>query len=116
LQRNDLDVFGLELADPELFAGLSREEKSILENRVRYDGYIRREKERLERLKPFESRPIPSDFPYGRIAGLSHEVVEKCTRKRPRTLGEAARLPGVTAAAIAIISAHVARGREPARR
>jgi tRNA uridine 5-carboxymethylaminomethyl modification enzyme len=94
---------------PEAFESLSPEERSFLESRVRYDGYIRREKERLERLKPFDSRPIPADFRYAGLPGLSHEVVEKCTRKRPRTLGEAARLPGVTPAAVAIISAHVAR-------
>ena len=94
---------------PEAFEGLSPEELSYLESRIRYEGYIRRETERLERLKPFDSRPIPEDFRYAGLPGLSREVVEKCTRKRPRTVGEAARLPGVTPAAVAIISAHVAR-------
>jgi tRNA uridine 5-carboxymethylaminomethyl modification enzyme len=77
---------------------------------VRYSGYIRREKEKLERLKPFEARAIPTDFDYSGIAGLTREAVEKCSRRRPRTVGEAARIPGVTPAAVAIISAHVARG------
>lgn len=111
LQRQDLDVARLESYDPETFASLSREEKSILENRVRYEGYIRREKERVERLKPMESRRIPEAFDYSAISGLSHEIVEKCSRRRPRTVGEVARIPGVTPAAVAIISAHVARGR-----
>jgi tRNA uridine 5-carboxymethylaminomethyl modification enzyme len=109
LQRKDLSPNGVATLAPEAFEGLSPEERSFLESRVRYDGYIRREKERLDRLKPFDSRPIPEDFRYAGVPGLSHEVVEKCTRKRPRTLGEAARLPGVTPAAVAIISAHVAR-------
>jgi tRNA uridine 5-carboxymethylaminomethyl modification enzyme len=109
LQRNDLSSNRVAALVPEAFESLSPEERSFLESRVRYDGYIRREKERLERLKPFDSRPIPADFRYAGLPGLSHEVVEKCTRKRPRTLGEAARLPGVTPAAVAIISAHVAR-------
>ena len=60
------------------------------------------------------ARPIPEGFFYAGVPGLSREVVEKCTRKRPRTIGEAARLPGVTPAAIAIISAHVARSGAPA--
>jgi tRNA uridine 5-carboxymethylaminomethyl modification enzyme len=111
LQRQDLDVFRLEGYAPELFAGLTREEKSILESRVRYDGYIRREKERVEQLRAIEGRRIPEGFDYKAVSGLSHEVVETCSRRRPRTVGEASRIPGVTPAAVAIISAHVGRGR-----
>ena len=113
LQRKDLTVDGIESLDPRIFAGLDREERSILETRVRYEGYIRRERERLEHLKPFESRPIPDDFRYAGIPGLSHEAIEQCSRRRPRTVGEAARIPGVTPAAVAIISAHVARAGDP---
>ena len=109
LQRKDLSVATLALAVPELFDSLSAEERRILENRVRYEGYIRREHERLERSKPFESRSIPAGFRYAGLPGLSIEAAEQCTRRRPRTLGEAARIPGVTPAAIAIISVHVAR-------
>ncbi|HYN20092.1 MAG TPA: tRNA uridine-5-carboxymethylaminomethyl(34) synthesis enzyme MnmG, partial [Thermoanaerobaculia bacterium] len=71
---------------------------------------IRRENDRLERLKPFESRRIPERLDYSLMPGLSREIVEKCSRRRPRTVGEASRIPGVTPAAVAIISAHVARG------
>ncbi len=109
LQRRDLDVARLESYAPEILAGLTREERSILESRVRYEGYIRREQERLERWKPLESRRIPEGFDYAAISGLSREVVEKCSRRRPRTVGEASRISGVTPAAVAIISAHVAR-------
>jgi tRNA uridine 5-carboxymethylaminomethyl modification enzyme len=100
---------------PGPFLGLSREEKSIVQSRIRYEGYILREWERLERLRPLQSRPIPAEFSYERISGLSREIVEKCRRRRPRTIGEAARIPGITPAAVAIISAHVARGRAPCR-
>ena len=79
---------------PEAFDGLSAEQVSYLESRVRYEGYIRREMERLERLKPFESRAIPRTFAYEAIPGLSREVVEKCSRRRPRTVGDASRIPG----------------------
>jgi tRNA uridine 5-carboxymethylaminomethyl modification enzyme len=106
-----LSLEQVELLDPEPFGGLTREEKQILENRVRYEGYIRREKERVERIRPLLSRRIPEDFDYAAISGLSREIVEKCTKRRPRTVGDAARIPGVTPAAIAIISARVARGR-----
>jgi len=109
LQRNELSVAHVDLLDAALLSGLNREERSILETRVRYEGYILRERERLERLRPFESRPIPAGFRYSGLPGLSVEVVEQCSRRRPRTVGEAARIPGVTPAAIAIICAHVAR-------
>jgi tRNA uridine 5-carboxymethylaminomethyl modification enzyme len=111
LQRNDLDVFRLERFAPVVLGPLSREEMSILENRVKYEGYILREEERLALLRPLTCRVIPESFDYSSIPGLSREVVEKCRGRRPRTVGEAARIPGVTHAAVAIISAHVARGR-----
>jgi tRNA uridine 5-carboxymethylaminomethyl modification enzyme len=108
LKRQDLSANALAVWAPEIFSRLTREERAILESRVRYEGYIRRERERLERLRPLEDRQIPADFDYD-VPGLSREVVEKCVRRRPRTVGEAARIPGVTAAAIAIICAHVGR-------
>src|SRR5262249_29588592 len=111
LQRSDVSLEVLEGYAPEVFAGLTREEKAILENRVRYEGYIRREKERVERLLPLLSRRIPEEFDYAALPGLSREIVEKCSKRRPRTIGDASRIPGVTPAAVAIISARVARGR-----
>ena len=114
LQRNDLHLAAMEAYAAEIFADLSPEERSILQSRVRYEGYIRREKERVERMKPLESRRIPEDFDYGAVSGLSREIVEKWSKRRPRTVGEASRIPGVTPAAVAILSARVARGRGPA--
>jgi tRNA uridine 5-carboxymethylaminomethyl modification enzyme len=111
LKRNDLSPSVLSRYAPEPFAGLSAEELAVLETRIRYEGYIRRETEKLERLKPLEERRIPESLDYGDIPGLSREVVEKCSRRRPRTVGEAGRIPGVTPAAIAIICAHALRER-----
>ena len=110
LKRLDLSVETAAEAWPEPFRGLSREERQIVQSRARYEGYIRRENQRLERLAPLERRTIPEGISYRSMPGLSHEMVERCERRRPRTLGEAARLPGLTPAALAIISAHVARG------
>jgi tRNA uridine 5-carboxymethylaminomethyl modification enzyme len=110
LKRQDLSSDKLCLWAPAILSGLSREERAVLDARVRYEGYIRRDVERVERLRPLENRRIPADFDYD-LPGLSREVVEKCARRRPRTIGEAGRIPGVTPAAIAIISAHVGRAR-----
>ncbi|HEX9689213.1 MAG TPA: tRNA uridine-5-carboxymethylaminomethyl(34) synthesis enzyme MnmG [Thermoanaerobaculia bacterium] len=113
LKRQDLSSDALARWAPEILSSLDREERAVLESRVRYEGYIRRERDRVERLKPLESRRIPADFLYDGVPGLSREVVEKCARRRPRTIGEAARIPGVTPAAVAIICAHVGRDRTP---
>lgn len=110
LKRQDLTIDALARIAPEVLDRLSREERAILQSRVRYEGYVARERDRLERLRPLEQRPIPDGFRYEGLPGLSREVVEKCSRRRPRTLGEASRIAGVTPAAVAIISAHVARG------
>jgi tRNA uridine 5-carboxymethylaminomethyl modification enzyme len=93
LQRNDLDVFRLEKFAPAGLSELSREEKSILESRVRYDAYIRKEQELLDRIKPLSGRQIPESFDYGAIAGLSREVVEKCARRVRRRAFRASRRP-----------------------
>jgi tRNA uridine 5-carboxymethylaminomethyl modification enzyme len=111
LKRNDLSVNDIASLAPDIFVALSREERAILESRVRYEGYIRRENERLAKLKPLESRRIPDALDYAAIPGISREVAERCARRRPRTVGEAGRISGVTPAAIAIICAHVGRGR-----
>ena len=116
LKRQDLSAKSLADFDPDSFAGLSTEELSILESRVRYEGYLRRERDRLCRVEPLQGRPIPDALDYSALPGLSREVVEKCTRRRPRTLGEASRIPGVTPAAVALLSAHVARGKRGASR
>jgi tRNA uridine 5-carboxymethylaminomethyl modification enzyme len=113
LKRNDLSVQDIASLAPDIFIPLSREERAILESRVRYEGYIRRENDRLEKLKPLEGRRIPDALDYAAIPGISREVAERCTRRRPRTVGEAGRIPGVTPAAVAIICAHVGRGRTP---
>ena len=111
LQRQDLDVERAALRSRRSSSRSSRrEERSILETRVRYEGYIRRERERLEACGRSSPARFPKGFGYAGIPGLSREVVEKCSRRRPRTVGEASRIPGVTPAAVAIISAHVARG------
>lgn len=109
LQRRDLEAEGVFALAPEVSRGLTREDLAALITKIRYDGYIKRELERLEKLAPFESRRIPEHFSYSEIPGLSREVVEKCARRRPSTVGEASRIPGVTPAAVAIICAHVSR-------
>jgi tRNA uridine 5-carboxymethylaminomethyl modification enzyme len=78
-----------------------------LETSYRYEGYLRRQGESIERLKRQESRAIPPGFRFEGIPGLSRESVERLSAVRPETLGQALRIPGLTAAAVAVVAAHV---------
>jgi tRNA uridine 5-carboxymethylaminomethyl modification enzyme len=76
---------------------------------VKYAGYLRRQDAEIERARKSERRRIPRDFPFQRVPGLSREVVQRLTQIRPDTLGHARRIPGVTPAAVAVLSAHLGR-------
>jgi tRNA uridine 5-carboxymethylaminomethyl modification enzyme len=78
-----------------------------LETIYRYEGYLRRQTESIDRIKRQESRLIPADFQFEGIPGLSRESIERLSSVRPETLGQALRIPGLTAAAVAVVAAHV---------
>ncbi len=100
---------------PGPLGGLDDEEWSRLVNDLRYEGFLHREREALERVRRAEEKKIPAGFPYAGIPGLSAEAAEKLERHRPKTLGQAARIPGVTAAAVTLLLARLAvRGSEAA--
>ena len=82
-----------------------------VETEVKYSGYIAQQERQMVRLKDSERRAIPGDFEFAGIPGLSREIQDKLTRVRPGTLGQAARIPGVTPAAIAIIDCYLSVGR-----
>ena len=82
-----------------------------VETEIKYEGYLRRQRAEVERGRREERRPIPIDFRFEGVPGLSREVVERLTQVRPATLGQALRVPGVTPAAVAVIAAYVSRWR-----
>jgi tRNA uridine 5-carboxymethylaminomethyl modification enzyme len=84
---------------------------STVETEIKYSGYISQQERQIERLKSAERRPIPGDFAFRGIPGISREVGDKLERVRPSTLGQAARIPGVTPAAIAILDVYLSLGR-----
>ncbi len=77
-----------------------------VEIRVKYEGYLQRQAEEAERFRRLEDQPLPEDVDYRAVAGLSREVCEKLSRHRPRSIGQAARLSGVTPAAVSILLVH----------
>jgi tRNA uridine 5-carboxymethylaminomethyl modification enzyme len=84
-----------------------------IETETKYSGYILQQERQMERLKGAERRPIPAEFQYQGIPGLSREVKDKLERVRPATVGQAARIPGVTPAAIAILDCYLSLERVP---
>ncbi len=74
-----------------------------------YGGYLARQLDEVERQRGQEARVLPMDFDYDRVRGLSAEVSEKLRRVRPSTLGQAARIPGVTPAAVSLLLIHLKR-------
>jgi tRNA uridine 5-carboxymethylaminomethyl modification enzyme len=80
-----------------------------VETMVKYAGYLRRQEADIERARKEERRRIPPDFPFDRVPGLSREVIQRLTQVRPDTLGQALRIPGVTPAAMAVLSSYVGR-------
>ena len=74
-----------------------------VEEEIKYEGYIKREEQEIERLRELERLKIPGDINYRGASGLSIEVQEKLEGVRPATLGQASRIPGVTPAAVALL-------------
>jgi tRNA uridine 5-carboxymethylaminomethyl modification enzyme len=102
----------LEVAGPPAWAGaaderLAREVVRQIEVHARYAGYIERAQDEIERSRRHEETRLPADLDYQRVHGLSHEVRELLLRARPLTLGQAARLPGITPAAVSILLVHL---------
>jgi tRNA uridine 5-carboxymethylaminomethyl modification enzyme len=80
-----------------------RNELKSIETEIKYAGYLLQQERAIERLKKAEQRTIPLWFDYGSISGLSREIQEILIKIRPRTLGHACRIPGVTPAAVSLV-------------
>jgi tRNA uridine 5-carboxymethylaminomethyl modification enzyme len=86
---------------------------SQVETQAKYEGYIERQREEVARRAELESRALPLDLDYRQVRGLSTEVQQKLNRHRPETVGQAARISGVTPAAISLLLVHLKRGFKP---
>lgn len=80
-----------------------------VETELKYEGYLKRQRQEIERTRRYERRGIPEGFVYTNLPGLSREMVQRLEETRPVTLGQAQRIPGVTAAAVAILARHLER-------
>ena len=80
---------------------------TTIETELKYAGYINQQERQIERMKGAERRRIPNGFSFATVPGLSREIREKLALVNPETLGQAARIPGVTPAAIAVLDCYL---------
>ena len=78
---------------------------------IKYSGYLERQRSEIERQQRNEETPVPEDFDYAGVRGLSFEVLQKLQRVQPQTIGQAQRIPGMTPAAISLLLVHLERSR-----
>ncbi|MBI5190525.1 MAG: tRNA uridine-5-carboxymethylaminomethyl(34) synthesis enzyme MnmG [Nitrospirae bacterium] len=102
LRRPDVTYQDIERLSPSE-AHLCDSAMEQVEILVKYEGYIKRQAGEVERLRRYERRTVPDDFDYSLLSGLSLEVRQKLERVRPRSVGQAGRIPGITPAATAIL-------------
>jgi len=114
LRRSGTALKDIAQIDPRIlsFDNNTGEQATIL---VKYDGYIRRQMEQIERMKCLEGTKIPADLDYQAIPGLSNEVKEKLSRTRPISLGQASRISGITPAAVTMIQIYLKKWEHDAR-
>ncbi len=110
LRRPEADIFRV---SPRLATALGEEPLSsllkTLETECKYEGYLEQQQRHLKRLSESEQRVIPSGLDFRSVPGLSREVCDRLSRVRPKNLGQAARIPGVTPAAIAVLNVYLGR-------
>jgi tRNA uridine 5-carboxymethylaminomethyl modification enzyme len=100
-------------------AGAGVENDSVAEQveiEAKYRGYVERQRDEVARRAQQEERPLPPDLDYAAVRGLSKEVQQKLLHHRPETLGQAARISGVTPAAIALLLVHLKRSAAPQKK
>lgn len=80
-----------------------------VETQIKYEGYIAKEQQQVERMRRMEARHLPEDLDYAELKGLSMEAREKLSQIRPETLGQASRISGVSPADIAVLMVYLER-------
>jgi len=112
LRRPDGDVERLATTS-EALAALTPDERRVVADTLKYEGYVARQRREAERVRRAGAVRIPSGLPYRSLSGLSREIVEKLEAVRPETLGRAARIEGMTPAALALLAVHIEKHAVP---
>jgi tRNA uridine 5-carboxymethylaminomethyl modification enzyme len=106
LKRPEISYYGiLEMASLE--GNLAADEAAELEIEVKYEGYVRRQAETVERFRRLDEALIPHSLDYAAVPGLSTEARERLSKVRPHSLGQASRMPGITPAAVSLLAVYL---------
>jgi tRNA uridine 5-carboxymethylaminomethyl modification enzyme len=111
VRRPETDVESVVIYSPSLGA-LSPRDRRIVAEIVKFEGYVERQRRVAERVRRSGAVRIPETLAFHRLAGLSAELAEKLEIVRPETLGRAARIDGMTPAALALLAVHIENSRE----
>ncbi len=112
LSRPQVSFNDLRKADADLdqlLAGYNKETIEQAEIKIKYESYFEKEMEIVDKMKKMEDREINPDFNYHQLVSLSKEAREKLMRIKPRTLGQASRISGVSPSDISVLMVHVSR-------
>lgn len=112
LLRPQVDLQGLRSILPDLDADLAKYDEeaiNLAEINVLYEGYIRKEQEMVEKMNRLESVLLRNDFDYRELTALSNEAREKLSELKPRTIGQASRISGVSPSDISVLLVHMGR-------
>ena len=112
LARPKVTMSELRLALPEFdrfLEGFDKECINLAEINMKYEGYIKKEKEMVEKMNRLEEVRLADDFDYHQLGSLSKEAREKLSRLRPGTIGQASRISGVSPADISVLLVHLGR-------
>jgi len=115
MRASYIPLFAMEpqrMGHPDILGGARlpawvRNEMKTVETEIKYAGYLDQQKRSMDKLKRAEGRVIPAWFDYAACSGLSREMVETLGRVRPRTLGQASRIQGVTPAAVSLVNCFI---------
>lgn len=111
LRRPEITYGELELIEGSGNMGpVSEDYITQIEMEVKYEGYIKRQVELIDKFKKLENLSIPLEFSYDGIPGLSKEIVQKLSNIRPGSLGQASRISGITPAAISVLMVYLKKG------
>jgi tRNA uridine 5-carboxymethylaminomethyl modification enzyme len=107
LRRPEVRAEQLAGLSPALAAEADGQVLEQVEIQAKYQGYIDRQQAEIDRVRRYDHWRLPEQLDYGNVVGLSNEVREKLRQQRPETVGQAARIPGVTPAAISLLLVHL---------
>jgi tRNA uridine 5-carboxymethylaminomethyl modification enzyme len=108
LKRNEIVFEALRFFDATL-SGTDEQVAAEVETRIKYQGYIDRQKRQVEKLQKMEDLKLPEDMDYQAVHGLSTEVKEKLSRVKPISFGQASRISGITPAALMALQVQLKR-------